>query len=391
MHLMKLAIVTTHPIQYNAPWFAILAAQPGMDVKVFYTWEQSATAAKHDKDFNRVIEWDVPLLAGYNYTFVKNISKQQGSSNYKGIDNPTLNSEIKEWGANAVLVFGWAFKSHLACMRYFKGKIPVLFRGDSTLLDETRGIKQVLRRLFLKFVYRHIDYALYVGTNNKEYFKTHGLKESQLVFVPHAIDNARFSGDSEKNLAEALSWRQHLGISKDDFVILFAGKFIAKKNPAFILKLAERIKGSNVKFLLVGNGALEDDLKRAAKDTRIIFAGFQNQSDMPKVYHACDVFILPSLGPGETWGLALNEAMACGKYIVATTRVGGAIDLVDQGKNGIVVPPNDVEAVVYFLTGIINNNNDLSIMQQTNLQKLDVYSFSRLVNKITELTNRIEA
>ena len=118
---MKLAIVTTHPIQYNAPWFKLLAQHPDVDVKVFYTWEQTLQSAKHDPDFGRVIEWDIPLLDGYEYTFVKNIAASPGSSHFKGIDNPTLNDEIKAWGAESVLVFGWAFKSHLACMKYFKG------------------------------------------------------------------------------------------------------------------------------------------------------------------------------------------------------------------------------------------------------------------------------
>ena len=85
---------------------------------MFYTWEASQTLAKYDPGFGRVIEWDIPLLDGYEYTFVKNVSANQGSHHFKGIDNPTLNTEIEQWGAEAVLVFGWAYKSHLSCMRY---------------------------------------------------------------------------------------------------------------------------------------------------------------------------------------------------------------------------------------------------------------------------------
>jgi hypothetical protein len=74
----------------------------------------------------------------------------------------------------------------------FQGKVPVLFRGDSTLLNEQPGVRKKVRRIFLRWVYKHIDHALYVGTNNKQYFLTHGLKEHQLHYVPHAIDNERF-------------------------------------------------------------------------------------------------------------------------------------------------------------------------------------------------------
>ncbi|HEY9177363.1 MAG TPA: glycosyltransferase, partial [Flavipsychrobacter sp.] len=261
---MKLAIVTTHPIQYNAPWFKLLAAEPGIDVKVFYTWEQSNTNEKFDPGFGKVVSWDIPLLNGYNYTFVKNTSANPGSHHFKGIVNPTLNAEIEAWGADAVLIFGWPFKSHLACMKHFKGKIPVLFRGDSTLLDEKGGAKQVLRRLFLKYVYSFVDYAFYVGTNNKQYFLAHGLKEKQLVFVPHAVENNRFVEKKEEYINEAAKWRKELGIRSGDFVVLFAGKFNHKKNPFFLLHLADKLPGDNFKFVLVGNGELEQDLKSAA-------------------------------------------------------------------------------------------------------------------------------
>ena len=76
---MKLAIVTTHPIQYNAPWFRLLAKEPGVEIKVFYTWEQSKNNDKYDPGFGRMVEWDIPLLEGYEYTFVKNTSTSPGS------------------------------------------------------------------------------------------------------------------------------------------------------------------------------------------------------------------------------------------------------------------------------------------------------------------------
>jgi glycosyltransferase involved in cell wall biosynthesis len=331
----RLAIVTTHPIQYNAPWFKLLAAESGLSIKVFYTWEQSQKNEKYDPGFGKVIGWDIPLLEGYDYTFVKNIAPQPGSHHFKGIDNPTLISEIEQWGADSVLVFGWPFKSHLACLRYFKGKIPVLFRGDSTLLDEQQGIKKLLRRMFLRYVYRHIDYALYVGTNNKAYFRAHGLKEKQLCHVPHAIDNDRFSQPDDKYTIEADIWRAELQLADDNFVLLFAGKLEAKKDPGFMLQLAKALQAPHYRFVIAGNGPMEQQLKEAAvHDKRIIFIDFQNQQQMPVLYRMAHVFILPSKGPGETWGLAINEAMACGRPVVSTTLTGGAIDLINNNRTG---------------------------------------------------------
>ena len=167
---MRLAIVTTHPIQYYAPLFRLLTKEPGMELKIFYTWSQTQKGPKYDTDFGKMIEWDIPLLDGYSYEFVENVAADPGVHHFRGIDNPALNNKITEWGPDFLLVIGWNFKSHLSCMRYFKGKIPVLFRGDSTLLDEKPGLKKILRRIFLKWIYRHADYALYVGKNNHDYF-----------------------------------------------------------------------------------------------------------------------------------------------------------------------------------------------------------------------------
>jgi len=386
---MKLAIVTTHPIQYNAPWFRLLSEQDNVDVRVFYTWEQSNQPAKYDPGFGKVIEWDLPLLEGYNYTFVKNISEDPGSHHYKGIINPTLNAEIENWGAEAVLVFGWPFNSHLKCMRYFHKKIPVLFRGDSTLLNEQGGLKKIARRLFLKYVYSFVDYALYVGANNKDYFLAHGLKESELVFVPHAIDNDRFAKDADRYEKEATDWRHELGIKDDHFTVLYAGKFDTVKNPAFLLQVAKKVTEANVRFILIGNGPLEKEMKQSTNDPRVIFLDFQNQKRMPVVYRLGDVFVMSSVS--ETWGLGINEAMACGRLIVTNNKVGCAVDLVKEGENGIVINKGDVDAAAKYITTAMNEKHRVNKAKDFNKIMLETYSFKTLVANMSGLLKEIAA
>src|SRR5215218_1976209 len=111
--MKKLAIVTTHPIQYNAPWFKLLSQRGRINVKVFYTWSQTERGPKYDPTFKKMVEWDIPLLQDYSYEFVENISKDPGSHHFNGVNNPTLNKTIETWGPDAVLVIGWSYKSHL--------------------------------------------------------------------------------------------------------------------------------------------------------------------------------------------------------------------------------------------------------------------------------------
>ena len=173
--MKRLAIITTHPIQYYAPLFRLLSERKNIDVKVFYTWGEQSKDKIFDPGFGKVREWDIPLLEGYKYEFITNISTIPGSHHFWGINNPNLIQKINHWNANAVLVIGWNFKSHLRAMIYFKGKIPVLFRGDSTLLDEEKGfsIKKIkCSKYVLKIKYLSGDFSflntlkLIFGLNN---------------------------------------------------------------------------------------------------------------------------------------------------------------------------------------------------------------------------------
>lgn len=387
----KLAIVTSHPIQYNAPWFRLLQEEGMVQPKVFYTWSQTQHEEKYDPGFGKVVQWDIPLLDGYEYCFVNNISTDPGTHHFKGLINPTLINEIEKWQPDAVLVFGWAFNSHLRCIRYFHKKKTVLFRGDSTLLDESSSIKTMLRRIFLRWVYRHIDYALYVGTNNRNYFLAHGLKEKQLLYAPHAIDNARFKDRDNRYQQKADALRASLGFTKEDVVLLFAGKLEQKKNPFFLLDLVKKINVPSLKILFAGNGVLETELKKAAAgDNRIAFIDFQNQLTMPVVYRVADIFMLPSNGPGETWGLALNEAMACGKPVVASFKAGGAIDLIKENVNGFIICDNDSTQFEGFLQASLKDKDLLLPMGKASEVIIRNFCFENITESIASLLTGVQ-
>jgi glycosyltransferase involved in cell wall biosynthesis len=389
---MRLAVVTTHPIQYYAPLFRLLTKEPGMELKIFYTWSQTQKGPKYDTDFGKMIEWDIPLLDGYTYEFVENVANDPGVHHFRGIDNPALKNKITEWGPDFLLVVGWNFKSHLSCMRHFKGKTPVLFRGDSTLLDEKPGVKKILRRVFLKWVYRNADYALYVGKNNHDYFLKHGLTESQLSWMPHAIDNERFHSNPEYD-QEAGQWRRELGIYPDDLVLLFAGKLEPKKDPEFMLRLARNIPDPRLKLIIVGNGRSEEELKTASgEDERIIFLDFQNQQKMPLVYRLCDIFVLPSIGPGETWGLAVNEAMASERPVIVSSKCGCTPDLADENKTGWVFEPGNEgdHKIKNLLLEILENRTNLQNMGEHAWQKIQEYSYASAIKKLNHFLNGLD-
>ena len=343
----RLAIVCTHPIQYYAPVFRALAEREGVDVKVFYSMESSSPGS-HDAGFGQRVEWDVPLLHGYEYEFGCNLARHPSSSRFKGVHDPTLNSRIEAWGPDFVLVYGWANRAHLAVLRHFKGRCTVLFRGDSTLLDERSGLRKALRRLWLRWVYKHVDMALAVGTRSRKYFEAMGLRGDQVVVAPHSIDNERFASRDAARLEAAAVWRQELGIPDDAVTFLFVGKLEANKAPELLLEaFLASCSNSSEHLVFVGSGPLEEDLRRMAND-RVHYLGFQNQSEIPTVYRLGDLLVLPS--GSETWGLAVNEAMASSRAVIVSDRVGCAIDLVEPSVNGWVFTSSDVDALKAVLS-----------------------------------------
>ncbi|MFS2187577.1 glycosyltransferase family 4 protein [Mucilaginibacter sp. Mucisp84] len=381
--MKNLAVVITHPIQYYAPVFKLLHERQKINVMVFYTWGEGGLQ-KFDPGFGKTITWNLPLLEGYPYEWVKNISADPGSHHSKGIDNPDLISQINNWQPDVIMVYGWFYKSHLKILKYFKGRVPVIFRGDSTLLDDKGGIKSVLRSQFLKRIYRHIDYALYAGSNNKAYFKKCGLKETQLFFAPHTVDNDRFAEDRTN---EALTLRKQLGIADDEKLLLFAGKFEHKKNPLSLLEVFIDIAQPGTHLLFAGNGILEIELKnKASWHKNIHFIDFQNQLYMPVVYQACDIFCLPSKGPGETWGLAINEAMACGKAILISNKVGAGTDLVKDYENGLIFNATDgVDLKSKLKTLLLYDKTALFTMGQQSREIIEGWSFVKQVEAIEQL------
>lgn len=373
---MRLAILCTHPIQYFAPVFRALSESGDIQVHVFYGW-RGAVEKTLDRGFGQEFAWDVPLLDGYDFEFLPNIAREPGTHHYFGIDLPTLRERIGQWKPDAMLVYGWRYKAHLKAMRHFHGRIPILFRGDSTLLDERPGWRRWARRRVLRWVYRHVDVALYVGQQNRRYFEAHGLQGAQLVFAPHSVENDRFRSGTERTEEE---WRRKLGILATDTVVMFVGKLESYKAPTMLLQAFQSLSCCDLHLVFVGTGPLELQLHQDARE-RVHFLGFQNQSKMPAVYGMADIVVLPSIR--ETWGLALNEAMASGRAVAASDRVGGAIDLIQSGRNGWIFRANCVDAIRDCLAkAAAEGRHGLRVFGERSRQIIGDWSIARQVESI---------
>lgn len=371
---LKLAIVATHPIQYYAPWFLHLAQQAGLDVRVFYLWD-FGVAAHRDPGFQTTVRWDVPLLEGYAHEFVPNRSMVPGTSSYFGLWNPDLPERLRAWQPDAVLLTAYNFASiGYFLLRWGASDAPLIFRGDSHRLVPRHGLVDAFKRRLITAIFRRFGAALYVGSANREYFLLHGVPAERLFHSPHAVDNARFFAARASAEAAAPAWRHSLGIPDGHRIVLFAGKFEEVKRPLDLLRAFVGARLERASLLYVGSGPQEAELRAtAAERGDVFFAPFHNQSQMPLVYAASDVYVLPSVA--ETWGLAVNEAMCMGRPVIVSDNVGCARDLVTGSQTGWTFEAGNVIALAGALKEALQDLSRLNAWGENARRKIEAFNY----------------
>lgn len=341
---IKLAVVASHPIQYQAPLFRDLAKR--FDLTVFFS-HQATSSDQAKAGFDVGFEWDIDLLAGYNYEFLRNAATRPGLESFSGCDTPEIGMHLAKGRFDAVLVLGWHRKSYLQTIFAAKRQgLSLLVRGDSHIETPRSNLKRSAKAIVYPAFLRLFDAALYVGKRSKDYWVHYHYPAKRLFFSPHCVDTEWFRARATIEARNVL--RTRIGICSGTAVILFAGKLVPFKRPLDVVGAAARLKaaGKEIAILVAGAGSLECDMASAAREAGVAFyaLGFCNQSEMPAVYAAADVLVLPSDGR-ETWGLVANEALGCGRPIVLADTVGAAPDLAEDNTVGRVFPVGNIAAL----------------------------------------------
>ncbi|HVS84892.1 MAG TPA: glycosyltransferase family 4 protein [Gaiellaceae bacterium] len=351
----RLAHVVSHPIAYFVPLYRELAHRSELELTVFYC-SDATLEAHYDPNFERELEWDTPLLGGYEAVFLP-------SSRGKPVDaarspNWDVVRETTSGRYDAVWVhaYGRATTWAVAAAGRLRG-VPVLLREEATLLRRRGPLRRSLKELPLRLLFRTIWGGLYIGEENKRYLRRYGVPERRLFPVRYCVDNAYFRTAAESLRPRREEVRASFGIDDDAPVVLFCGNLASHKRPLELLEAFARVRqGTKCWLLLVGDGPLREALEHTVAADEIpgvILAGFRNFSEMTDAYAAADVFVLPS--QRDTWGLVVNEAMNFGLPLVVSDRVGSGTDLVRTGVNGYVVRDDDVSGLSDALDALVRD------------------------------------
>jgi glycosyltransferase involved in cell wall biosynthesis len=378
---MRVAMVTTHPIQYQVPWLRRLAGKPGVDLHVYFA--MIPDASEQGREFGVQFEWDIPLLDGYEYTVLRNEAKHPSLTDFRGCDTPQLYREIRRGRYDAVLVNGWVVKS---CVQAFVAcrisGTPCIVRAEVNGLRPRALWKTAAHRVLLS----QYSAFLAIGSNNRRYLLERGANPARVFDTPYCVDNERFATGASR-------WRERLGheglarrfgLDPGRLTFLFSGKFVEKKHPGDIVEAVRRLRNSvknEIQVLRVGEGPLGNWLRLSAQGLPVQFTGFLNQSEITAAYAASDCLLLPS-DSGETWGLVVNEAMACGLPAIVSDQVGSAADLVSEARTGFVHPCGDIDALAALLARCAEDPARLAIMGAEANARIQQYNFDSVVSGV---------
>lgn len=372
----RLGILSTHPIQYYVPLYRHLNQLDDVDLTVFYCHKPSPEEL--GVGFNVAFDWDIDLVSGYSHVWLKNKSKSPSLQKFNGCDTPAIVNIIQKGKFDAFLVLGWYTKSMRQAMKAcWDTKTPVLVRGDSHLRRQTPFYKKIIKRLVYPRFIRRFSCCLAVGQWSEEYFTHYQAKK--IIRSPHFVNNEWFEQQVEKNRPELAHIQNGWHISAEKTVFLFAGKFEEKKRPmdfvhAVRILQTELCPDRKIHGLMVGDGPLREVCEELVKSHKIpiTFTGFLNQTEIPRAYLTADVLVLPSTAE-ETWGLVVNEAMACGLPVIVSDKVGSGPDLVKPNKTGLIYPIGDTQALSKAMRTFIDKS---SVREMGNAAKAHIANYS---------------
>jgi glycosyltransferase involved in cell wall biosynthesis len=352
--MSKLVVLTTHPIQYQAPLWQALASDGRVPFEVWFLSDHGLVPS-YDREFNCTFAWDLDLLEGYAHRFV---GKGRSPGDFWGMRLPRgFPSTLRAEKVSALWLQGWQVSAYWQAA--LAGKllgIDVWLRGETNNLRKVTGPKAVAKRILLSNFFRCVNSFFYIGSANRSFYESYGIGSAALWPAPYCVDNARFRAAAEQNQGRRHQLRERLGIPENAFCVLFCGKLIDKKRPLDIVAACGKFRdATNVAphILFVGSGRLEAAVRQAcasfeSEGGTTSFVGFLNQTEIGEAYAAADCMVLAS-DAGETWGLVVNEALASGLPCVVADLCGSAADLVGVADPQLVFPTGDTDALARSL------------------------------------------
>ena len=373
----KLLVVAAHPVQYAAPVFRAMAADPRLDLLVAYCSLQASKGGV-DPEFGVPVDWDVPLLEGYPWVQVPNLSPRTRPGHFFDLFNPGLWRLVRRGGFDAVvLLTGYVCASFWLTVAAARvSRTAVLFGTDAHQLFplDAKRWKVLVKRLLWPRLFRLADEVIVPSSGGVRLMRQLGIPADRVTLTPYVVNNRWWTEQATRVDREAV--RRSWELPATAQVVLFCAKLQPWKRPMDLLMAFAAANLPDVFLVFAGEGPLRSQLveeaKRLGLEPRVRFLGFANQSRLPGIYRAADVMVLPS--EYEAFGVVVNEAMLCGCPVVVSDRVGARFDLVREGVTGMVFPLGDVPALADVLRTLLAKPSRLWTMSEAARKRMESWA-----------------
>jgi glycosyltransferase involved in cell wall biosynthesis len=328
---VRIAFLVERPTQFEAPFYRFAARDTEHEFRVLFTGDD-VTAPAFDPELGRPVSWGIDLLGGYP----NEVCPHTGAARW-------LAERLRPGRCDLLIANGYTQRTYRLGARIARrAGVTTALRLDSVLWDTSRSRHLAKRLLFALHLKRAYDLFLGTGSLTLDYLRAFGVPPGRTGLFPYAVDVESFARRSRISPAERAAVRERLGVPPGVRMVLGLAKFNDREAPWDLLRAFARTTRGDLWLALAGDGparpALED-FARAEGLSRVRFPGYIPYPELPALYAATDLFVHPA--HEERWGVSVQEALACGLPVVASSRVGAGHDLIEAGGNGFVYPVGD--------------------------------------------------
>jgi glycosyltransferase involved in cell wall biosynthesis len=361
---VKVALITEIISPYRIPVFNALARQKGIELHVIFLSETDPTQRRW-LVYKDEIEFSYEVLPAWRRRWGR----------WHILLNRGMWRALENFRPNSILCGGYnypAFWQALIWAKFHRTHFAAWI--ESTIRDQRNpsALAAFIKRWFV----RNCDSFAVPGKSSFEYVRSMGVPAERIHTAPNAVDNQRFATLARAAKQREEQLRTELGLPPRYFV--YAGRVTREKGAFHLLEAYTRLEPelrAEVGLVLVGEDTAKNELmKNAAKfyPGKVVFPGFAQRDQLAAFYALAEALVFPTLS--DTWGLVVNEAMACGLPIIASDVAGCVADLVQDGENGFVIPSANVDKLAEALAAFARDPKLAARMGQHSARLIDAFS-----------------
>lgn len=353
---MKVLFLANIPSPYRVDFFNELGKYCDLTV----TFE-GLTATDRDE------KWKAGRMEHFKAVFLKGVRVRSDAFLCVGI----LSVLKEKW--DHIIIGGYSTPTNMLAIEYLRlHKRPFFMEADGGMIANDSPLKYKIKRHFISAASGWFS----SGKVTTDYLVHYGAVEEKCYVYPFtSLSQKDIEGVVRKESGKETAKRM-LDIPERR-VVLSVGQFIHRKGFDILLEAAAKLP-KDMGIYIVGGEATEEyiQLREKLQLTNVHFVGFKTKPELAQYYQAADCFVLPTRE--DIWGLVINEAMMYGLPVITTQRCVAGMELVEDGRNGFVVPVEDTSTLANAMSRVLSNDRLAKGMTENNLEKISGYTIEEM-------------